>query len=667
METLQHYLLTLDDDSFFAVMRNYLGPIRTPFNKSALVSRLVEFLRREETRDRIVALLSPGDLEILSAVVLLGNPSREQLTRFLGANRADTISRIANLRDRLLLIEDEPRSRISVNPALRPHLERGVLGSHHILEGTEPAVTDEPDTPPWWSPACAVALFSFLRVIPEVYTRTGGLRRKAEQAMEERFGDLFHGEAGRARTDEALAALENLGLIRREDGSVRLNTAAWELLAELPDRWVAAILWAAPLSGSIERIFSYARLLLAVYSIVPSDRAYTPVEVIRLLYLVRPHDELPIDDETVRRLLLVGVFHRDRSEGDLLRINGALPSLLEESPRRSQPVIHGNMEVLLPPDASFSTALAIARMAELARYDRAPRYLLTRESLRAAVRDRLGDPLEHLSRATGGSIPQNVRFLIARWSERSRAVRLLDAAILIAGEEEARVLTEYPEFMDQVREHPAPTVFLLHRSRIARVREILNRLGLEDVLSVETESEERLPIPEYDVLFRREAQPMLTDRTAGDLATILRAPERSMPESEDPLDPREELHRILSTLPIDEDDRRELSLRIDRGLILYAEQLRGEIRSSHVTEARGLDYLGKIRLIEQALERNDMLEIIMRDSQDPERILVRPREITQSGDDLMLRAVRESDGAAIRIRIRRISLLRRLSGTLIRM
>lgn len=667
METLERYLLALDDESFFAVMRNYLGPIRTPFNKSDLVSRLTEFLRKEETRDRIGAMLSAKDLEILSAVVLLGSPSREHLSRFLGLNRAETIAHIANLRDRLLLIENESRTRMLINPVLRGHFGPDILGSHRIVEGTEREPATDPDPPPWWSPSCAVALLAFLRTVPDLYTRTGGLRRKAQVALKERFGDLFLGDDGRRRIDEAVAALDNLGLIVLDEGAVRVHSAAWEILAELPDRWVTAIIWSATLTGSLERIFTYARMLLGAYSVFPSNRAYTPVEVVRLLYLVRPHDELPIDEETVRRLRLVGFLRSDRSDTDRLRINDTVPSLLEESPERSPPVVHGNMEILVPPDADFLTTLTIARIAELQRYDTAPRYILTRDSLRAAIRDRVDDPLEQLSRVTGGAIPQNVRFLLSRWSQRSRALRLVDAAVLIAGEEEARVLGDYPDFMDQLLERPAPTVFLLHRSRIGRVREILNRLGLDDVLSVETEPEERLPIPEYDVLFRREVQPVLADRTVSDLSTVLRAPERSSAAKPTLPDPREDLHRVLATLPVDEDDRRELSLRISRGLILFSEQLRGEIRSSHATEARGLDYLGKIRLIEQALDRGDMLEIIMRDSHDPERILVRPREITQSGEDLMLRAVRESDGAAIKIRIRRISLLRRLSGTLIRM
>ena len=56
-EGWQRSVLTLPDAVFFDLMRNYLGDISTPFNKHALIERLVRFLKRKEIRSRIVALL----------------------------------------------------------------------------------------------------------------------------------------------------------------------------------------------------------------------------------------------------------------------------------------------------------------------------------------------------------------------------------------------------------------------------------------------------------------------------------------------------------------------------------------------------------------------------------------------------------------------------------
>lgn len=668
-DELERYLLTLDDESFFAVVRNYLGPIRTPFNKPDLVARLIEFLRRTETRERIVALLSTRDLRILSAIELLGDPSLDRLMQFLGKERTGLTAALFNLRDRLLVIESESGMRLAINPVLAPQLGQDLLTPRHIVTGVPFEPPESPDPPPWWMPSLATALLAFLRRVPELFTQNGAIRKKTQGALSEQFGPLFSGEQGRVRLEEVLVAFENLTLLARRDGMVRLNFGAWEALGELPYRWIVALFWAATLTGSIERVFQYARLLMTTIAIVPFERSFTADELTRLMHLALAEEMVPIDVETVRRLALFGIIIEVDSDDTRYRLNRSVPTLLEESEHASHVVVHGNMEVVVPPDTPFANAVTVARLAELTRYDLAPTYILTRDSIGEATRAGIGVPLELLREVVNDVVPQNVRFLLSRWSERARAVRLVDATVLIAGEEEARVLAEYPEFLEQVSERPAPTVFILRRTRVSRVHELIARLGLAEVLSVETDEEERLPVPEYDVLYRRATQPALTSRTAGEIAAILKAVTNGEGTKSTRLaddDPRAELRRVLESLEIGEDERRELLLRIERGLILFPEQLRGEIRIGHTTEARGLDYLGKIRLIEQALSVGDMLEIVMRDSREPERMLVRPREIVQNGKDLMLRAVREPSGEAIKIRIRRISLVRRLSGTLIR-
>ena len=57
MADFKSTLLTLGDDAFFELIRNYLGPIKTPFNKHDLIAQLMAFLRRDEIQDRIVSLI----------------------------------------------------------------------------------------------------------------------------------------------------------------------------------------------------------------------------------------------------------------------------------------------------------------------------------------------------------------------------------------------------------------------------------------------------------------------------------------------------------------------------------------------------------------------------------------------------------------------------------
>ena len=45
MADFKSTLLTLADDAFFELIRNYLGPIKTPFNKHDLIAQLIESFR----------------------------------------------------------------------------------------------------------------------------------------------------------------------------------------------------------------------------------------------------------------------------------------------------------------------------------------------------------------------------------------------------------------------------------------------------------------------------------------------------------------------------------------------------------------------------------------------------------------------------------------------
>ena len=59
-------LLTSGSEALIGAVRNYLGPVKTPYDKRELVRRLEAFLRREETRASLLGLLDGLDARILA-------------------------------------------------------------------------------------------------------------------------------------------------------------------------------------------------------------------------------------------------------------------------------------------------------------------------------------------------------------------------------------------------------------------------------------------------------------------------------------------------------------------------------------------------------------------------------------------------------------------------
>ncbi|MEX2443192.1 MAG: hypothetical protein WD492_06295 [Alkalispirochaeta sp.] len=681
-DLLMQYLLELNDESFFSLYRNYRGPIQTPYNKHDLITELRDFLTRPDTLDRITAVLDNTDRVVLSAVDLLDSPEEQVLQRFLDGELEPSAlrDRILNLKDRLLLIEGPGTNTLQLNPVAAERVRAAGLGAHTLVAGSEIPAHARMDAagPPWLTIPFMTSLYSFLRDSGDLFTRTGSIRKRASNGLEAQFGALLSEEAGAVRLRTAVVALETLGLARREGERIHLCPESWDDLGSVSDRWIQALLWGAVLTSTVERAFEYAELLLEFSDTVAPDREFTLGELVRLMQLTGNGITLPIDRDTVFRLVDIGVLVAREEENDpqspRFQLNPSVPTITSGDYSGSGKIrVQANMEISVPPGVTYSHAHTVAQIGELIRYDVVPSFRLSDASIAAARRDGLDHPLDRLTEIAG-ELPQNVRFLVHRWQERAGAVRLLRGLLLIAGAEEATILQGSEEFTKLLREEAAPGVFLM-QDEPRQVERLLGKLELGTATMVEGQRPVDVDIPEYERLFRRYQQPALTaGRTnlgSGAAEGNSGSETSRQPVAASDLGSAEELIRSLkehlNRQNLSEDIRQELELRIERKLILFSDQIRADVIPQYGTEARGLDYLGKIRLIEQAIANGDMLEIITRSaSGSPQRVMVQPREVVERGSDLMLRARQEPDHQAIRIRIRRISLVRRLSGTLLR-
>ena len=86
--------------------RNYLGPLRTPYNKHDLVSRLEAFMRRPDTAEALRELLDEDDRKALAALSVFGPRTEDELADILAADGDEGAAfaaraQVASLRERL--------------------------------------------------------------------------------------------------------------------------------------------------------------------------------------------------------------------------------------------------------------------------------------------------------------------------------------------------------------------------------------------------------------------------------------------------------------------------------------------------------------------------------------------------------------------------------------
>ncbi|HZJ88202.1 MAG TPA: hypothetical protein VFC80_03510, partial [Sphaerochaeta sp.] len=119
-----------EEENFFYIASNYLGPISSPFHKPEIIGRLSHFFSLESNQEAMLSLLDELDQAILSTLVASGPITSDELLELLSPIYGYTplFWRLPSLQLRLILIAEE--GRLYFNPLIADRLlERCSLGA----------------------------------------------------------------------------------------------------------------------------------------------------------------------------------------------------------------------------------------------------------------------------------------------------------------------------------------------------------------------------------------------------------------------------------------------------------------------------------------------------------------------------------------------------------
>jgi hypothetical protein len=334
---------------------------------------------------------------------------------------------------------------------------------------------------------------------------------------------------------------------------------------------------------------------------------------------------------------------------------------------QTKPVVSvdSSFSVLVYPEIGFQDAIALARFLDVRDAGQTTRFELSRES---AVRGfDLGLDVEGmlaiLERLSRLSIAQNVHWSLREWKDRYASVAIFRGTVLVVAEDR-RYLVETEAVARLVARVLAPGVYLLSVSDESEAVRALAKAGVDIVAlpPVHTPPERGgadtrfSPFPSLGQM-RRAAEPVLQVEEA-----TVHEPE---PQQASPTMPVEDrlaaLRSALERKGLPKDQRDELALRIDRRVVLTPTQLVGAAVRYEKLEAKGLDYVGKVRVAEQAIAAGSLVEIFWRGSKgEPNRALGAPAALEKSSGEVELVLDTAPRGERIRIAVGKISLLRRI-------
>ena len=564
------------------------------------------------------------------------------------------------------------------------------------------------------------AVVAFLYRRSDLYKVTGEYRKKASDDMALVFPpDSFTVSAGVLR---ALGVVANEGEKTRVDPA-RLEALA-SLEGADRAFYIAAGACGGELGGGQrvprERLAAWARMFRELVVLIDPGRLYPSTTILKLLTIAehasRPHrrrrwgpddrkhdlfsgaDPALFRAACLRALVIAGILHEATPTADAevkidapavanadaestvipapgtpaqtklyyLHVRSPEPAA-PPSPDRPALVLDSAFGVTVSPEISFRDALELGRFLDLRETGRVIRFELTRES---AVRGFNGGispetMLKTIDTLSGRAIPQNIRWSIGDWHTRYSSVGIYQGIVLTVAEERRFILETEP-LAGMIERELAPGVYLLKIDSEEEAARALAKAGV-DIIAFPGKKEARDPQKlleeeEHHFTFYTPVS-QATPRTEI-LAPLLVLPQAAPATTLVPSSAAERLDALRAALaakPLPKDQRDELAARLERRVVLAPTQLVGAAVRYEKLEAKGLDYVGKVRVAEQAIAIGSFVEMFWRGPKgEPNRALGAPIALEKNGGEVELVVDPAPRGERIKVAVGKISLIRRI-------
>jgi len=267
-------------------------------------------------------------------------------------------------------------------------------------------------------------------------------------------------------------------------------------------------------------------------------------------------------------------------------------------------------------------------------------------------------------------LPQSLGFSLRAWEEEYRSLRLYRGLVLVADERHRPLVEAGIASGSLDAESLSPGVYFIGARSPDEAAAQLGRCGLDSPSGLSSGapragadvSGEGLGPPDEG----RGCSAGAPDGALAELASAFAGAVSGGGRTLDPA-PRLELMRgSLADSARSAQEAKDIGDRIERRLVLTAEQIALSDPRQERMEAGGLDYLGKVRVVERALRSpGDRLEVLYRlPGAEPARAILRPVRLEKNERGLVLEAEDLGTGGPIRVPLGAVSTVRRMRASL---
>jgi hypothetical protein len=637
---------TLPDSIFFDTLRMYLGEIKTPYNKQTLIVDLEAFLLMPENQKNAALLLSDTDRQILAAVTYLPLCTFEALTAFFGKTMPyiELYESVQNLEERLILFRKRDKMLFEVSPVfealVRENAPVGVL-----IPAAKIAKKSDAVNKTVISPSFLGAFLSFVVSHSDLCKMDGAFKKRVSQQLQSIFSGVWN-DGIENMLKLLLQACVHLEFFRIEDGEYVPNFVAWNSFAELPHR--ERLAWFAAAAGDYYTFADtryYAWLLSDIVEAMPeSGFSYSVVYRIAMLNYRENYEESYAFQRIKYELstvignavffgLLVPGGETAEHETVFLRYE---PEANEETEEKAMSIDAG-FSVAVFPGLSFAKLARLIPFLELVRYDTAAGYEIIRKScIRSFDAGYMPSTiLDLLENSCSHAVPRNLPVSINDWYTTYCSVALYDGYVLCIAEDRRTQFERNPAIASKIRKILAPGVYFCAFDSDAEAVKLIEK-SMTTIIgkTVRAEKEQKVFDAENEIPMQFPAKNREVHMD-DELSVHHISPAISQVDTEAADIFLNQLTDTLKNLAFPTEQYEALADRIQRRIILNPVQLRSASVRAEKLEAGGIDFLGKMYFIGNAITQRELLEFgVGRDgSPSARRIIGTPVWLSKRAND----------------------------------
>lgn len=643
--------LLLEENRFFEIMRMYLGEIKTPYNKQKLIESLSAFFRKKENLVAVKSFLTKEEIEIICAIVFIPDATEAKLINFFENSFTYSFlyETLRNLEERLIIFSSKTEyneERIELAPIFDEAFY-DLINIKNLLPEIE--YTEKESEISVITPEFISCFTSYVIENPNIAKQDGTLKKHTLETASLIFG------LQKNRLSVLYSSFLNLSILKESGKGVEID---WSKLYQFVNQsFIEQIIYIAVSSTGH---FSRDSLRVQAQTLIDTfvnlwDIAFTRDLFLKTGFLAaaRPMDvEVSKGFGTGRfakmisesRARIAGVSNVDGTEfaaaGGLDRVfdvalalgliyecgicedkssvykcaldfgsekdKGLQNDITSQSASNSTNLrgminIEAGMELNLMPGFAVKDFIELSKFISLKRVDTVCTFSISRQSIMRGFDYGLTSEkiISLLKERCPYEIPQTLLVQIEEWSASYSMASFYKGFVLKLDGKAAMVAEHNSVLAPHIHTVIAPGIFLLDVKDDAEAMELIKASGLDFIGKIKTarSENESLEFMKLNLCGKK------IDDNSG-----LEKPSENI-ETENPLEIEKNLYAELDKLSLDAEQRDSLELRIDHKVIVNPSQLNSNVIRLERVSADGMDFNGKVYVVEQAIKFEENIEM----------------------------------------------------------